>query len=230
MKRLSIALTILPFLAAGPALSQTTPEDDCLTPQQRTVGRHPEINPDWTWMIEDQAAGIFKGAGYDLVLSLEKSGAHWRGKAMRNSESYHLAVNRYGEVFGHLDRKSLSLRDLQAKRTEPTETSKTMQATLNGPVVASISHMAPTPLSPGRPVVTPMGEVGWTWMTQDLAVRLLIAKGYADTSSISRDEHGIWRAMATKNDLPVHVAIDMYGNTEDQPEGHGGVAQASKSE
>jgi hypothetical protein len=207
MKKLSIALAILPFLTAGPALSQNAPEDDFRTPQQRTVGRHPEINPDWTWMIEDQAAGIFKGAGYDLVLSLEKSGSAWRGKAVRDSESYHLAVNRYGEVFGHLDRKSLSLRDLQAKRTEPTETSKSMQATLNGPVVASISRMAPTVLSPGRPVASPMGEVGWTWMTQDLAVRLLKAKGYANTSSISRDEHGIWRAKATKNDLPVHVAI-----------------------
>ena len=86
MKKLSIALTILPFLAAGPALSQNAPEDDFRTPQQRTVGRHPEINPDWTWMIEDQAAGIFKGAGYDLVLSLEKSGSAWRGKAMRDSE------------------------------------------------------------------------------------------------------------------------------------------------
>jgi hypothetical protein len=230
MKKLSIALAILPFLAAGPALSQNAPEDDFRTPQQRTVGRHPEINPDWTWMIEDQAAGIFKGAGYDLVLSLEKSGSAWRGKAMRNSESYHLAVNRYGDVFGHLDKKSLSLREFQAKRTEPTETSKTMQATLNGPVVASISHMAPTVLSPGRPVVTPMGEVGWTWMTQDLAVRLLKAKGYADISSLSRDEHGIWQAKATKNDLAMHVGIDMYGNTEDQPEGHGGVAQASASD
>ncbi len=187
MKKLSIALAILPFLAAGPALSQNAPEDDFRAPQQRTVGRHPEINPDWTWMIEDQAAGIFKGAGYDLVLSLEKSGSAWRGKTVRDSKSYHLAVNRYGEVFGHLDRKSLSLRDLQA-------TSKSMQATLNGPVVASISRMAPTVLSPGRPVASPMGEVGWTWMTQDLSVRLLKAKGYANTSSISRDEHGIWRA------------------------------------
>ena len=230
MKRLSIALTILPFLAAGPALSQDTLEDDFLTPEQRTVGRHPEINPDWTWMIEDQAAGIFKGAGYDLVLSLEKSGSAWRGKAMRNSESYHVAVNRYGEVFGHLDRKSLSLRTLQAKRTEPTETSKNVLATLNGPVVASISHMAPTGLSPGRPVATPMGEVGWTWMTQDLAVKLLKAKGYANISSLSRDKHGIWQAKATKNDLALHVGIDMYGNTEDQPEGHGGVAQGSASD
>ena len=83
-------------------------------------------------MGEDQAALILKGTGYELVLSLEKSGSAWRGKAMRNSESYHLAVNRYGEVFGHLDRKSLSLRTLQAKRTEPTETSKNMQATAIG--------------------------------------------------------------------------------------------------
>ena len=179
MKKLTVALTILPFLAAGPALSQDTPEDDFLTPQERALGRHPEINPDWTWMGEDQAALILKGTGYELVLSLEKSGSAWRGKAMRNSESYHVAINRYADVFGHLDRKSLSLRALQAKRTEPTKTSKSMLATLNGPVVASTSHMAPTVLSPGRPVVTPMGEVGWTWVTQDLAVRLLKAKGYA---------------------------------------------------
>ena len=218
MKLLSIALTILPFLAAGPALSQN---DDFLTPQQRTLGRHPEINPDWTWMGQDQAARVLKSAGYDVVVSLEKSGSAWRGKAIRNGESHHVAVNRYCEVFGHLDRKSLSLRAVQAKQPEPTKASEPMLATLNGPVVASISHV--------RPVVTVMGEVGWTWMTQDLAIRLLKAKGYANTSSLSRDEHGIWRAKATKNDLPVHVAIDMYGNTEDQPEGRGGLAQGSKS-
>ena len=282
MKKLSIALTILPFLAAGPALAQNTLEDDFLTPHERALNRHPEINPDWTWMTEDQAALILKSAGYDLLLSIENGGSAWRGKAMRDHESYHVAVDRYCEVFDHLDKKSLSLRAVQAKRTEPTKMPESMLATLNGPVVAPISHMAPTnaltpgrttatvmgevatalapgrpvatvmgvvmlatlngpvatpishmappALTPGRPVITPMGEVGWTWMTQDLAVRLLKAKGYANISSVNRDEHGIWRAKATKNDLAVHVGIDMYGNTEDQPEGHGGVAQASASD
>jgi hypothetical protein len=220
MKKLLIAFTILPFLGA-PAFAQAAPDpDDMLTPTERGLNRNSDVNPDWTWMTEGQAAKILKAGGYDVVLSLEKSGAFWRGKAIRNNESYHVAVNRYCEVFGHLDHKSLALRALIAAEPKVAKPTKTMLATLNGNVAVSVSRAAPPTLTPSA-VKTVMGEAGWTWMTEDQAVRLLKAKGYDNIHSLKRDEQGIWRAQALKADVALRVGVDIYGNTEDQPDSQG---------
>jgi hypothetical protein len=67
MKKLSVALTRLPLLAVGAALAQTpafAEDPDLLSPKELTLGRHPDANPDWTWMTEGQAVQILKGNGY----------------------------------------------------------------------------------------------------------------------------------------------------------------------
>ena len=220
MKKLSIALMILPFLAAGPAFAQAADPDDMLTPTERGLNRHSDVNPDWTWMREGHAAKILRGEGYDVVLRLERSGAFWRGKAIRNNKSYHVAVNRYCEVFGHLDHKSLALRALIAAEPKVAKPPKTMLATLNGDVAVSVSRAAPTGLTPSA-VKTVMGEAGWTWMKEDQATRLLKAKGYDNIHSLIRDEQGIWRAQAQKANVALRVGVDIYGNTEDQPDSQG---------
>ena len=225
MKKLSIALMILPFLAAGPAFAQAADPDDMLTPTERGVNRHSDVNPDWTWMTAGHAAKILKG-DYDVVLSLEKSGAFWRGKAIRNNKSSHVAVNRYCEVFGHLDHKSLALRALIAAEPKVAKPAKTMLATLNGSVAAYSSRSAPTALTPAS-VRTVMGEVGWTWMTEGQVIRTLKSKGYTDISSATRDEQGIWRANAIKDGLALRVALDIYANVEAELSGGGAVAQLS---
>ena len=222
MKKLSIALMILPFLAAGPACAAAPDPDDMLTPTERGINRHSDANPDWTWMTAGHAAKILRGDGYDVVLSLEKSDAFWRGKAIRNNKSYHVAINRYCDVFGHLDHKSLALRVLMAAEPKAATSPKTMLATLNGSVAVSVSRAAPTGLTPS-PVKTVMGEAGWTWMKEDQATRLLKAKGYDNIHSLKRDEQGIWRAQAVKGDLALRVGIDIYGNTEDQTESQRGL-------
>jgi protein CpxP len=107
--------------------------------------------------------------------------------------------------------------------------SKTMQATLNGPVAVPIRQKAPTVLTPGKPTLTVMGEVGWTWMKESHAKRMLKAKGYANIVSLKRDAQGIWRGEALRDGLALNVGIDMYGNVETQPENSGGAAQASSS-
>ena len=207
---------ILPFLAAAPACAAAPDPDDMLTPTERGLDRHSDANPDWTWMTAGHAAKILKAHGYDVVLSLEKNGAFWRGKAIRNKESYHVAVNRYCEVFGHLDHKSLALRALIAEPKE-AKPPKTMLATVNGDVAVSVSRMSPNTLTPST-VKTVMGEAGWTWMKEDQATRLLKAKGYDNIHSLIRDGQGIWRAQAQKANVALRVGVDIYGNTEDQPD------------
>ena len=232
MKKLSIALINLPLLALGTALAQTptVPDyDDMLTPQERALNRRPDLNPEWTWMTEGQAVRDLKANGYDFVFNLERAGQFWRGKAMKNGASYHVAINRYAEVFGHMDRKSLiaAAERAQEKAAKP---SVTMIATLNGPVAVSTSRVAPTELTPARPVATVMGEVAWTWMTEEQAIQILKSKGYTNIGTLRRDQQGIWRAKATKDGLASHVALDVYANVQAELDGGGGLAQASPSD
>jgi hypothetical protein len=231
MKKLCIALASLPLLAAGAALAQTTvtPEDeDGLTPRERILARHPNLHPEWTWMSENQAVLVLNAAGYSDVLLLERYGAFWRGKAIKEGGSYHVAVNRYMDVIAHMDRKSLVAAAERKERAKPA--SQTMLATLNGPVAVPVAQAAPTAIRVGRPVATVMGGVGWTWMQEDQAVKILQNKGYTNVSSLRRDPQGIWRAKAIKDDVALRVAIDFYGNLETQPQNLGGLAQASPSD
>jgi hypothetical protein len=147
---------------------------------------------------------------------------------MSNGASYHVAINRYAEVFGHMDRKSLIAAAERAK--EAAKPSITMLATLNGPVTASISRVAPTVLTPARPVATVMGEVAWTWMSERQVIQFLKSKGYTNIGTIRRDEKGIWRAKAIKDGLVSHVALDVYGNVQAELDGGGGLAQATPSD
>ena len=227
MKKLSIVLAMSSFMTAGPALALEEHDPDLLSPNERALNMRPELWPGWTWMREDQADAILRGRGYELVLSIEKSGAYWRGKAIRKNESYQVAVNRYAGISSHLDTKSRAFRELLARSPSTTEAPKNKLATLNGLVARSPSQMAPTELTPSRPVATVMGEIGWTWMKENQAVKLLEKKGYARINNLRRDEQGIWRAEATKDDLAVLVGIDMYGNTKEQYKSSGGVAQGS---
>ena len=147
MKTLSIALTCLPLLAAGAALAQTSAfldDGDLLTPTQRALGRDPNVNPDWTWMREDQAGQVLQGSGYSEVLSAEVHGAFWRGKAIKDGAFYHIAINRYAEVVGHIDHKSRLIVMNGNDRT--AKASNTLLATLNGNVAVPMSRMAPANL------------------------------------------------------------------------------------
>ena len=75
-----------------------------------------------------------------------------------------------------------------------------------------------------------MGEVGWTWVTEVQAARILKGKGFTNIDALKRDERGIWRAKAIKDGLALRVAIDVYSNVESQPDNHGGLAQGSPSQ
>jgi hypothetical protein len=226
MKKLTIALLLSPFLAAGNALAQETTDPDLLSPRERVLHMRPDLWPDWTWMREDQAVAILKGHGYDVALPLEKASAAWRGKATRNNESYYVAVNRYAYVFGHLDKESRSRRELVAMGPSTATPSDGKLATLNGPIERPVTQMAPTGLTPGRPYRTVMGETGWTWMKEGQAINLLMSKGYDRVHGLRKDDHGIWRGKALKDQVAVLVGIDVYGNTIHEPVGDGGVAQA----
>ena len=233
MKKLSIALINLPLLALGTALAQTptVPDyDDMLSPQERALNRRPDLNPEWTWLTEGQAALVLKAQGYDFIFNLERAGQFWRGKAMRDGgASYHVAINRYAEVFGHMDRKSLIAAAERAKE-KAANPSITMVATLNGPVAADTSRVAPMVLTPAKPVATVMGEVAWTWMSEGQAIQVLKSKGYANIGTLRRDEQGIWRTKAIKDGLVSHVALDIYANVQAELDGGGGLAQATPSD
>jgi hypothetical protein len=227
MRRFIAALTSLQLLAAGAALAQTPAfdeDEEVLTPRERILARQPHLHPDWTWMSENQAILLVQAAGYSDVLSLERYGAFWRGKALAGDASYHVAVNRYGEVFGHMDRKSLIAATEKEERAKPVV--KTMLATLNGAIEVPMKQSAPIKLT-RRPVATVMGEVGWTWLREDHVTRILKSKGYSNVSHLRRDDEGIWRARAVNSErAAVRVALDVYGNVEALPESTGGVAQA----
>ena len=215
-----------------PQLAQTptAPDyDDMLSPLERASNRHPELYPEWTWMTEGQAALVLKANGYDFIFHLERTGQFWRGRAMREGASYHVAINRYAEVFGHMDRKSLvaAAERAQEKASKP---SITMLATLNGPVAASTSRVAPTVLTPAKPVATLMGEVAWTWMSEEQAIQILKGKGYTNIGTLRRDEMGIWRTKAAKDGLVSHIALDVYVNVQAELDGGGGLAQGTPSD
>ena len=148
---------------------------------------------------------------------------------MRDGASYHVAINRYAEVFGHMDRKSL-IADAERAKEKAANPSITMLATLNGPVTADISRVAPTALTPAKPVATIMGEIAWTWMSERQATQFLKSKGYTNIGTLRRDEKGIWRAKAIKDGLVSHVALDVYGNVQAELDGGGGLAQATPSD
>ena len=226
MNNPTIALLLSPLLVVAQALAHEPSDPDLLSPRERVLQMRPDLWPDWTWMREDQAIAILKSHGYDVVLPLEKSSSAWRGKATRNNESYHVAVNRYAHVFGHLDKESRSQRKLLISESDAAPPSKRKLASLNGAIERPVSQMAPTKLTPGRPFRTVMGETGWTWMNQGQAINLLMSKGYDRVHGLRKDDQGIWRGKALKDQVVVLVGIDMYGNTADEPVGSGGVAQA----
>ena len=128
-----------------------------------------------------------------------------------------------------MDRKSLiaAAERAQEKAAKP---SITMLATLNGPVAASTSRVAPTVLTPAKPVATIMGEIAWTWMSERQAIQVLKAKGYTHIGTLRRDEKGIWRARAIKDGLVSHVALDIFANVQAELDGGGGLAQATPSD
>jgi hypothetical protein len=67
-------------------------------------------------------------------------------------------------------------------------------------------------------------------MGEEQAVQILKGKGFFNIGALKRDEQGIWRTKAMKDDLASRVALDIYGNVEAEPEGGGGLAQASPSD
>jgi hypothetical protein len=192
-------------------------------------------------MTESQAILLLKARGFSDVFRLEKAGSSWRGKAIKDYLSYHVAIDRYARLVAHLDKKSRESYAV-AQQTQPADSkrrgkkrdaekaSKSMLATLNGPIAVYVSKMAPTGLTSGKPVATVMGEVGWTWVKKRHAKLMLKSKGYANIRGLTRDTQGIWRAKATHRELALNVAIDIYGNVETQPAHLGGLAQMSPSD
>jgi len=234
MKTLAIALATLPLLAVATALAETPviPQDEDLLTPHRLLSRNPHAHPGWTWMTERHAILLLKARGYSHVLRLEKAGSSWRGKAMKDHASYHVAINRYTNIAAHLDRKSrMRMLHVAAGQTQrdAAKASKTMLATLNGLIEVPVSQQAPTGLTPGKPVATVMGEAGWTWMKENHVISILTSKGYTNIRSLRRDAKGIWRTKAIHDGLALNVAMDVYANVETQPENHGGLAQASPS-
>ena len=81
-------------------------DEDLLTPHDRALSRNPQNYPGWTWMTESQAILLLKARGFSDVLRLEKAGSSWRGKAINDELSYHVAIDRYARVIAHLDKRS----------------------------------------------------------------------------------------------------------------------------
>ena len=74
---------------------------------------------------------MLRAIGHDIIIGIDKSGAAWRGKAMSGGDSHHVVINRYAEVYGHLDRKSISRREVEEKaRSERSELVATLMAVL----------------------------------------------------------------------------------------------------
>jgi hypothetical protein len=230
-----LAIANLGAVQAGDVSAETPvfqQDEDLLTPHERVLSRNPHLYPEWTWMTESQAIRLLKARGFSDVFRLEKAGSSWRGKARKDYLSYHVAIDRYTHLVAHLDKKSRESYAAVAEKTkrDAEKTSKSMLATLNGPVAVRTSQTATTVLTPGKPVLTMMGEVGWTWVKEKHAVLMLKAKGFRNIGGLKRDAKGIWRAKAIHSDLALNVAVDIYGNVEAQPAHHGGLAQASPSD
>jgi len=106
------AMAGLGAVQAGDSSAETPvfqQDEDLLTPQDRVLSRNPHRHPGWTWMTESQAILLLKANGFSDVLSLEKAASIWRGKAIKDHASYHVAINRYSSIFAHLDKKSRML-------------------------------------------------------------------------------------------------------------------------
>ncbi len=239
-----LAIANLGAVQAGDVSAETPviqQDKDLLTPLDRQLFRNPHLHPGWTWMTESQAILLLKAMGFSDVFRLEKAGSSWRGKAMKDYLSYHVAIDRYARLVAHLDKKSRGSYAV-AQQTQPADskrrgkkrdaarTLKTMLATVNGPIAVTVSQKATTVLTPGRPVLTVMGEVGWTWMEEDHAKLLLKAKGYANIVSLRKDARGIWRAKVIRDGLALNVGVDVYGNVKTHPKHNGGLAQMSPSD
>jgi len=230
-----LAIANLGAVQAGDSSAETPvfqQDEDLLTPHDRVLSRNPQSYPGWTWMTEPQAILLLKAKGFTDVFRMEKAGSSWRGKAIKDHASYHVAIDRYTDLAAHMDKKSRESYAAVAEKTkrDAAKASKTMLATLNGPIAVRTSPKAPTVLTPGKPVLTMMGEVGWTWVKENHAKLMLKAKGYRNIGGLKRDAKGIWRAKAIHRDLALNVAIDIYGNVETQPTHLGGLAQASPSD
>ena len=89
-----------------PAFQQ---DEDLLTPHDRALSRNPQRYPGWTWMTESQAILLLKARGFSDVFRLEKAGSSWRGKAIKDHASYHVAIDRYARLVAHLDKKGRGL-------------------------------------------------------------------------------------------------------------------------
>jgi len=103
------AMAGLGAVQAGDSTAETPvfqQDEDLLTPQERVLSRNPHRYPGWTWMTESQAILLLKAKGFSDVLRLEKAGSSWRGKAIKDNLSYHVAIDRYVRLVAHLDKKS----------------------------------------------------------------------------------------------------------------------------
>jgi hypothetical protein len=103
------AMAGLGAVQAGDSTAETPvfqQDEDLLTPQERVLSRNPHRYPEWTWMTESQAILLLKAKGFSDVLRLEKAGSSWRGKAIKDNLSYHVAIDRYVRLVAHLDKKS----------------------------------------------------------------------------------------------------------------------------
>jgi hypothetical protein len=89
--------------AEPPAFQQ---DEDLITPRDRVLCRNPHAHSGWTWMTESQAINLLKAVGYSDVVRLEKAGSSWRGKAINDDLSYHVAIDRYARVVAHLGKRS----------------------------------------------------------------------------------------------------------------------------
>jgi hypothetical protein len=104
-----LAMAGLGAVQAGNSSAETPvfqQDEDLLRPQDRVLSRNPHRHPGWTWMTESQAILLLKANGFSDVLSLEKAGSSWRGKAIKDYLSYHVAIDRYAGLVAHLDKKS----------------------------------------------------------------------------------------------------------------------------
>ena len=103
------AMAGLGAVQAGDSSAETPvfqQDEDLLTPQERVLSRNPHRYTGWTWMTKSQAILLLKANGFSDVFRLEKVGSSWRGKAINDHASYHVAIDRYAGLVAHLDKKS----------------------------------------------------------------------------------------------------------------------------
>ena len=104
-----LAIANLGAVQAGDVSAETPvfqQDEDLLTPHDRVLSRNPQSYPGWTWMTESQAIRLLTARGFSDVFRLEKAGSSWRGKAVNDELSYHVAIDRYAQVIAHLDKRS----------------------------------------------------------------------------------------------------------------------------